>query len=200
MTCIIGIEDEGSTLLLADSMGSSGWDQAQRRDGKLHTIAEATPTAPGVGLGFTSSYRMGQVLGYGLRSKDLRLDRAGSGPAERHQWAVETFIPKVRDLLKDAGWLKIDSSREEGGCFLLAVGEVLLEVQADLQVASPLDGYSAVGSGYPFALGALHAAFHAPVNPPSDALVLGFLAMDAAVYHARGVGGRIDTLRIQERA
>lgn len=206
MTCIIGVEHEGGTLLLADSLGSGGWNSTHRRDGKLHELVQPTRITPGIALGFTSSYRMGQALGYGLRSwaKGLNLAELVTDHAGRHEWAVTTLVPEVRRQLKDAGYMKVDSGREDAGTFLVAVGHTLLQVCDDLQVASSEDGYMACGCGEGYALGAMHAATRLGVERSVRdgydwSLKRGLLGMEAAMRFSNGVGGRVDVVQVHER-
>lgn len=200
MTCIVGIETTEGTYLLADSLGSAGWDCTHRRDGKLHELRAAQPGVAGIALGFTSSYRMGQALGYGLRS--WAADVVAPAPADRHEWMVLTFVPKVRELLDDAGALRTKEGVETGGTFLVAIGGTLFEVSDDLQVGSFEDGYGAVGCGEPYAIGALHARLDSvgkvERRDPDVRFAAAQAAMRAAFRYSNGVGGRVDALTVGE--
>lgn len=197
MTCIVGVEGDDRTILLADSAGVAGWARSHRRDRKLHEILPATTSTPGIGLGFTTSYRMGQALGYGLRgwARGLNLTKLGDTPDARHEWAVLTLVPQVREVLSGAGWMKVESGREDAGTFLLAIGCHLFCIHGDLQVESRLDGWDAVGCGADMALGAMHAV-HLDAETPERVAHAG---IDAALYLSAGVGGRVDRLDILER-
>lgn len=65
---------------------------------------------------------------------------------------VEKFIPDVRKLFKDAGYMKIDNSRERAGAFLVGIRGDLFQVDSDLQVGSAENGLMAVGCGGQVAL------------------------------------------------
>ena len=60
MTCIVGWTDGVQMVMGADSLAASGWDVRVRRDPKLFRLAQ--PGGPFALVGFTSSYRMGQLL------------------------------------------------------------------------------------------------------------------------------------------
>lgn len=193
MTCIVGIEAGDRTILLADSLGSAGWDATHRRDGKLHELRPAAPGVAGIGMGFTSSYRMGQALGYGLRSWAAEI--VAPGPDDRHEWMVTTFVPQVRSVLEDAGNLRTKEGVESGGEFLVAIGGTLFAVCSDLQVASFEDGYGSCGCGEAYALGAMHAAQRVADVDERDVAQCG---IDAAFHYSNGVGGRVDVLEVGE--
>ena len=55
MTMIVAVKHQGEVYLGCDSLGSSGTDGRFRKDPKIFM-------AHGIGYGFTSSYRMGQIL------------------------------------------------------------------------------------------------------------------------------------------
>jgi 20S proteasome alpha/beta subunit len=57
MTIIVGYKTDTGVWLAADSAGSAGWNRSYRVDKKIFI-------AHGIGYGYTSSYRMGQILQY----------------------------------------------------------------------------------------------------------------------------------------
>lgn len=128
-------------------------------------------------MGFTSSFRMGQLLRYALDPPAL------SGDLDR--FMCTTFIDAVRTCLKNGGWARKDSEQEEGGTFLVGVNGRLFVIHDDYQVAESVDGYAAIGSGDEVALGALYATADSPV-PPCQRLTV---ALNAAAHHNGGVRG-----------
>lgn len=143
MTCIAGIAENGAVHLAGDSAGCSGWDLTVRADPKVFV------NGPYV-LGFTSSFRMGQLLRYSF---------APPSPEghDLHGFMCTAFIDALRTCLKDGGWAVKDKEQEEGGEFLAGVAGRLFTVQTDYQVGEPADGYAAVGCGFQVARGALFA-------------------------------------------
>ncbi len=65
MTCIVGIETDKGVVIGGDSAGVSGLGLTVRADEKVFA------RGPFV-MGFTSSFRMGQLLRYGALDPDLR--------------------------------------------------------------------------------------------------------------------------------
>lgn len=160
MTTVVGLRHEGRVVLGGDSASLSGWDQIHRLDGKVARLR----TADGVAmvLGFTSSYRMGQLL---MRCWDPPA-LAGAYP---WAWAVEEAVPSVRTLLRDGGYMKVKEEREEdSGGFLVGVAGALLEFDSDLQVVD-IPRFAAVGAGHAYAVGAMEVmvGVDLPVTPAS---------------------------------
>lgn len=142
MTCIVGLVDGGVVHMGADSAGVGGWDLTPRLDPKVFR------SGPYV-IGFTTSFRMGQILRYHV---DLPVPRAGVD-LMRHM--VVDFVGAVRDGLNAQGYAKHDSHREEGGTFLVGVHGRLFCICNDYQVGEPSAGFDAVGCGHAYAVGAM---------------------------------------------
>lgn len=175
MTCIVGLETEEGVLLGADSWSDNGWSGMRRADPKLFAVGPYL-------LGFTTSYRMGQLLRYGLAlAAPLRADRASDDDL-MHFMATD-FINEVRRLLKDGGWSEREKEQEKGGTFLVAVGGRLFGIEDDYQVMRSAHGYQAVGSGYQLALGSFASTEDLDWPPPRR---IG-MALSAAERHTGGV-------------
>lgn len=143
MTAIAGLVQDGRVYLAGDSAGVGGhFSLTVRADSKVFA------TGPYV-MGFTSSFRMGQLLRWSLKVPEP------DGDLER--FMSTTFVDAVRETLREGGWLAKNSDREDGGTFLVGVQGRLFTVHDDFQVAEAADGYAAVGCGYHLALGALYA-------------------------------------------
>lgn len=143
MTCIVGIEHKDGVLLAADSMSSDYTSADVASVAKLFRVGEYA-------FGFTSSWRMGDLLRY-----HLALPNAPAKDLHRH--LVTVAIPAIRTCLKEGGFATVNNGVETGGSFLLAVCGKLFTIDTDFQVARSAHGYAAVGSGSKVALGALSA-------------------------------------------
>lgn len=177
MTAIVGLVDQGTVYVGGDSAGVSGYSLTVRADGKVFR------NGPYV-MGFTSSFRMGQLLQYALKAPHPE----GDLPA----FMATTFVDALRETLKAGGWLKQDSNRDEGGTFLVGVGGRLFTVFDDFQVGEAVDGYAAVGCGQEIAVGALHATARLGL-PPKKRLRL---ALKAAERYSAGVRGPFTVLEV----
>ena len=100
MTCIVGLTELGTVYIGGDSAGvNSRFDLAIRADQKVFI------NGPFV-MGFTSSFRMGQLLRYKLT------------PPERYEsqdlynFMVTAFIDAVRACLKTGGFMRKENEVE----------------------------------------------------------------------------------------
>lgn len=143
MTCIVGIEAPDGALLAADSISSNGADMCVRADRKLIRLG---PYA----LGFTSSWRFGDILRYQL----VLPPPPRRGNVHRH--LVREVVPALRKALTENGFATKDPENP-GGAFLMAVQGRVFTIHADLQVGRSAHGYDALGSGSAVAMGALAA-------------------------------------------
>ncbi|MDP9372071.1 MAG: hypothetical protein M3Q65_06395 [Chloroflexota bacterium] len=171
MTCIVGLVEGDTVYIGGDSAGVAGYSLVVRADEK------AFRNGPML-FGFTSSFRMGQLLRYAFNPPeyDDRKDLYG--------YMVTTFVDAVRDCLKAGGYAKKQSDQEEGGTFLVGFRGELFVVEGDYQVGRARDGYYAVGCGAEIALGSLHAT--AGYFPP---LKRAEVALQAAERFSAGVRG-----------
>jgi len=159
MTCTVIITDTKTVVLGGDSAGVAGLDLRSRADEKVFRVGSYV-------IGFTTSFRMGQILRY-----DTRLPEPPTGvdAIEMERFLVTQLVPVVRQTFADHGFSKTarftspadptvsEEGQEVGGLFLLGVAGQIFEIRQDYQVARPAARYSAVGHGAPVALGALHA-------------------------------------------
>ncbi|GAA4950353.1 hypothetical protein GCM10025331_43300 [Actinoplanes utahensis] len=172
----MGLTRGGSVFIGGDSAGLSGLSLAVRADTKVFRNG-------GYLFGFTSSFRMGQLIRYSLSLPDPGddLDR----------FMVTTFVDTLRDCLKTGGWARKDEEQELGGTFLVGVRGRLFTVHDDYQVAKAADGYSAIGCGDQVALGALYATSGRGMRPRARIR----LALGAAERFSAGVRGPFTCLR-----
>lgn len=148
MTCIAAITEGGRVYMAADSAGVAGLSLTVRADPKIYRIA----TSFGDMLfGFTSSFRMGQILGYHfeppIHARNISTER----------YMVTSFIDAVRDLLKQHGFAKTQNNEDSGGTFLVGYRGMVFRICDDFQVGKNVVNYDAVGSGGEVALGSLYS-------------------------------------------
>ena len=170
MTAVVGLVHNGRVHLGADSAGIAGWALTVRADEKVFRNG---PYA----MGFTSSFRMGQLLRHAFEPP--------APGSDLPKFMATTFIDAVRDCLKAGGWATKNSEQESGGNFLVGVHGRLFEIGCDYQVGEPVDGYAAVGCGFELALGALYATGLAGMPTKRRIRV----ALEAAERFSAGVRG-----------
>ncbi len=144
MTCIVGLVQNGCIVMGADSAGVSGYDMRIRRDRKIFKLDDMV-------VAFTSSFRMGQLLGYGFTPPFLRPG------VDVMTYMVTEFIDAVRVRLKAGGFASLKDNAEAGGIFLVGFHGRIFCIQSDYQVSESVDGYDAQGCGESFALGSLRS-------------------------------------------
>jgi hypothetical protein len=142
MTAVAGLIHGGRVHIGADSAGVAGRSLTVRADQKVFTIGRYV-------LGFTDSFRMGQLLRYCL------IPPPPEGDLPRFMATV--FVDTVRDCLKAGGSASRHNEQESGGHFLVGVHGRLFRIGSDYQVGEAADGFDAVGCGSELCLGALHA-------------------------------------------
>lgn len=171
MTCVVALRHEGVIYMGCDSAGVGGYSRQNRMDPKVYRVGEML-------IGFTTSFRMGQLLGYSLTLPRHHADV----PAENYM--ATSFINAVRDCLKAGGWASKDKENEIGGTFLAAYKGRIFEVESDYQVGERSEPYSAVGCGVDLALGSLYTSTRdASIQPRTRVS----LALEAAAAFSAGV-------------
>jgi ATP-dependent protease HslVU (ClpYQ) peptidase subunit len=169
MTVIVGLAHQGGNVTIGgDSAGISGLSLTVRADTKVFHNGPYL-------FGFTGSFRMGQLIHHALTPPEPKR------PLER--FMSTTFIDSLRSCLKEGGWARRESDREEGGTFLVGVAGRLFTVESDYQVGYTADGYAAVGAGDEIALGALYATAGTDLVPRKRVQ----LALKAAERFSAGV-------------
>ncbi len=144
MTCIVGLVDRKTVYIGADSSSVAGWTSRVTR---LPKVFRRGPFL----IGYTTSFRMGQLLEHSLEVPPQGNER------DDMRFMVTVFVEHVRALLKERGVSKVEQNAESGGQFLVGYRARLYSVQTDYQVNEMSDGFDAVGSGAEYALGALAA-------------------------------------------
>jgi ATP-dependent protease HslVU (ClpYQ) peptidase subunit len=154
VTCIVGIEDRKSRKVYigCDSAGVAGYDLMVRADEKVFQNGDLL-------IGYTSSFRMGQLLRYSLEvpKHPAKLDSLA--------YMVKEVVPAIRKCFKDNGYQKTENSVESGGTFLVGYQGELFVIYEDYQVGKSACGVNAVGCGSVAAIGAMLAM---PKEPPKS--------------------------------
>ena len=144
MTCIVGVVDDDKVIMGGDSAGVAGLHVVTRTDPKVFKNKEYL-------IGFTSSFRMGQILMFA----DLPKCEVKK-PDAVYKFMVTKFVPAIRKIFKKEGYLKKTNEVESGGTFLVAVKGQLFSICGDFQVGAERYSYAAVGCGDEIAYGSLH--------------------------------------------
>lgn len=170
MTCIIGLAENGIVYMGGDSGASTPYQTRRTALQKVFFAGDNT-----ILIGWTSSFRMGQILQYHL---ELPLQDKNQSTLE---YLVKIVIQKIREAFKEFGYMGADEQRDEGGTFLLGYKGGLYRVDSDFQVNHFTEHFDACGSGEDFALGAMAALSHLPAKERI------YKALDIAAGFAPGV-------------
>jgi hypothetical protein len=142
MTAIAALIDKDKTIWVGgDSAGVAGLDLEVRKDPKVFVKDEFI-------MGFTTSFRMGQILHYKFKS-----------PKHPNNMSIDTymntiFIDKIRSCLERGGF---GNGKDSGGTFIVGYRKRLFVIDKDFQVGFPHKNYTAVGCGHNLCKGSLHA-------------------------------------------
>jgi ATP-dependent protease HslVU (ClpYQ) peptidase subunit len=144
MTCVVGLVSGDRVHIGVDSAAISGWT---RRATNLKKVFRRGPFL----IGYTTSFRMGQLLEHQLDVPPQTEDQSEMA------FMVGVFVESTRRLLKERGFAKIEANSESGGQFLVGYRGKLYSIESDFQVGEMSDGFDAIGSGAEVALGAMKA-------------------------------------------
>lgn len=143
MTCIVGVVHKGKVYMGADSAGTNdALGSTIRVDKKIFQNGPYL-------MGFTSSYRMGQLLAYAFDPPKPHDDE------DLMRFMVTDFINEARHCLITGGFAEKKDEVETGGNFLVGYKGRLFNVQSDFQVGESFHGFDACGCGEDLALGSL---------------------------------------------
>lgn len=158
MTCIIAHTDGVSSFIAGDKLGSNGFTKTVQTEPKvfekefikLHDDG-LSRTKEVMALGYTTSFRMGQLLNYNLNLPEQDASQTFS------QYLVLKVIPIIRQMFKEE-WGARDASQDVGGGqFIILHNHTIYEVQEDFSVLQPKTRITAVGSGTYHAIAAMQA-------------------------------------------
>jgi ATP-dependent protease HslVU (ClpYQ) peptidase subunit len=168
MTCIVGYIDKEGVYIGGDSAAISADDLSYniRSDEKVFAKGEFI-------FGYSTSFRMGQLLRYKLRIP------AHPKGMENHQYMATLFIDAVKKCFEDNDYS--DMMSQEGGCFMVGYQGKLYTILPDYQVAMAREAYTALGCGEHIALGAMYA------SNEKDPIKKIEIALNASVTFSMGV-------------
>ena len=147
MTCIVGLVTDESTIVFAADSG--GYDETTK---EVRTEAKVFEKN-GCLIGFCGSFRQGQLLEFGFDFSELRHSQ---NPME---YIVITLIKNLQRFLKKNGCIiKTDGTYTMEIEILIGLRGHIYKIQTDFQV-SRANYFCSIGSGSPFALGALEILY-----------------------------------------
>lgn len=173
MTCIVGLVENNKIYIGGDSAGVAGYYLIKRADEKVFKKGEFV-------FGFTSSFRMGQLIRY-----KLSIPKVEEGQ-DIDDYLYTKFIDSVIKCFKDNQYAQIKENEIFGGCFLFGFRGNLYTVESDFQIGKPMNNFAAVGCGQDIALGCMYGLQNNKSMKPKDKITL---ALEAAENNSAGVRG-----------
>jgi ATP-dependent protease HslVU (ClpYQ) peptidase subunit len=146
MTCIIGLKQDSKVYIGGDSAALSGYDKRTRKDKKVFRNGKFV-------FGFTTSFRMGQLLQYKFKPPEIT-------QIDLFEYMATDFVDALKKCFKDNGYSKVENNIEEGGIFLVGINDRLFKIESDFQVAETIYDFDACGCGEGAAMGAMFATGH----------------------------------------
>lgn len=144
MSCVVGIVENGIIYMGADTAATSEYE--------IRTFREKIFLNRSVIVGYCGSIRPGQLLSPGQWTPPV---------------SIGDFPNSLRKTFNDGGCLK---NGEGGGdyinCeFLFGYKKQIFEIGSDFHIIHPIENYTAVGSGRPYALGSLYETSKVQMTP-----------------------------------
>lgn len=183
MTCIIGVLDNDTNEMYigGDSAASNGYSLNIRKDPKVFIKDNKFI------IGFTSSFRMGQLL-----MSDKFIIREQNDNETNFHYMINAFIPAVQDVFESGGYLKSSDNVKEGGIFIVGYKNSLYKICSDFQVAETVENYISCGCGEDFALGSLYTSENMNLSTTERITK----ALEAASKYSVGVSGPFNIMKI----
>ena len=179
MTCVVGYKSKDGKLYFGgDRIAVSGYHVDFRSRPKIFKNN-------GILLGYTTSFRMGDILEYVFNPPVYNKSIASN----EFEYMIQHFIPELIKCFGENNWLEKKNEVVIGGTFLVGVNDKLFYVDSDFQVGESADNYYSIGAGRDIANGAMYA-----LRDEDDAERKLTIAIEAATRHSTVVGGGIDII------
>lgn len=152
MTCIVALIDGEKVFMGGDSAASDEKSGLifSRTDPKVFKVGQ-------FGIGFTDSFRMGQILQYSWKPPVYTPTKNNSN---LDKFMRTKFVESVKEAFQEGGYGKFGSNTDdgdEGGVFLIGVQGTgrIFTMDSDFHIGECDVPYMAEGSGGELALGSL---------------------------------------------
>lgn len=180
MTCVVGACHNGKIYIGADSLSTDTQDSSKRISGVPKVFVKDQYIIGGAG-----SWRAIQVL----RHADLpKVPRNVSDFDNLEKFMVTKFIDSFEEIMKSHGVKEAEYS------FLIGVNGCLFTLEEDHQINYHIDfPYDVIGSGYPYALGAIHAMWEIPKMSIEEKIEK---AIRTSEFFSSSTGGPIKVLSV----
>lgn len=169
MTCIVGMIRGSNVYLGCDSAASCTSQIGTIKNISEKLFVKKISDRFNIVYGYTSSFRMGQILRYGFKEPEIPKEilelknYCTTDEKLLDNYLVNEYVDALRTCFKDKGFLEIEGNQEGAGNFLIGITDSkkmfkprLYAMQKEFSLLDYTDDYTACGSGDYFALGALY--------------------------------------------
>lgn len=176
MTCIVALKNGEGVFLAGDRRGSNGYTYT-RWGAKVFKVGKFA-------FGYTTSFRMGQLLQYHWNPPKLKEDQ------DIAQYLYVDVLNSIKKLFSDD---RFDQKGNEGGTFIMAYSGMVFTIQEDYGMNEVLD-YASVGCGSDEAEAVLYALDKIASPLGSEERIT--LAIEAANARKVGVSKELDIIKV----
>jgi ATP-dependent protease HslVU (ClpYQ) peptidase subunit len=165
MTTIVGIQGDGFAVVATDSRISSlGSDGNAYQVSTLGTGSGKIAQNGKYLLGAAGDVRALNILHHAFIPPAPLPTLEGK---KLDAFITTRFVPTLRDTFEDAGYAPStkDEQAEQGSTILVVINSIIYIIESDYSWTSESNGIYAIGSGAPYALGAIQALM--PKTPPT---------------------------------
>jgi ATP-dependent protease HslVU (ClpYQ) peptidase subunit len=149
MTCIVGLTNGKTTYLAADAKASNCSAQVIQERPKIFKMM--TADSEEVLVGVCGSHRIAQIL-------ECHITLPNSRGTDTYTYLVKSFAKQLRDALKEHGHTSVNNNREsQYGEILICFRGGVHRLQSDFSILTSEEHFDCIGSGEPFARGAMLA-------------------------------------------
>ena len=184
MTCIVGYVENGNVYIAGDSAGVAGQNIKIRKDTKV--FRKENPSGKPMILGYTTSFRMGQILRFGFPIPEI------PEYMDPYEYMCTVFIDSLIETFTDKKYAKVAENVTTGGNFLVGFEGKLFQIYGDFQVEESAEVFDATGCGAHYALGAMHQLQKMKILPRTKLI----RALKTASYFSTGVAAPFNCVEL----
>ena len=159
MTCIVAVSDGNKVYMAGDSCAVDDSTITSRQNPKVFINN-------GIAIGYCQSFRMGQIIQYIFVPPTIHKN------IDLMEYMVTSFVPALKDCLDENDFPAHDDDKENWSV-IVGIENKLFYIESDWQVGFDNNQYYAIGSGSPYALGAMYASMS---KNPIEKLTIGLEA------------------------
>lgn len=174
MTCIVGYVDYNTDTLWmgGDSLGSNGFSKTCLSNKKIFKVKDSN-----IIIGYTDSFRMGQLLQYSTIFDELNIIKNDIDL----EYMCTKFVDNIKSIFSKNNIEKFKDGKSSCGNFLVGINTKLYEIQSDYSVLESIFPFASIGCGEYTAHGALYSIFDNDKYKPQDKIRIALEASETFI-------------------